>query len=199
MGWGTFFFDYDHDGHQDLFVANGHLMPAIDEAGIGQHYRQPNQLYHNRSNGTFADVSAQAGPGLQALAVSRGAAYGDYDNDGDLDILVANLDTAPALLRNDTQPQGHWLSLRLLADSSNYQAIGARVRLVAQELEQLREVRTGTSFQSQHDLRLHFGLGNHATAQIEIRWPDGTLQQFKDIKANRFYRVNKTENQIIAE
>jgi hypothetical protein len=199
MGWGTFFFDFDHDGHEDLFVANGHLMPAIDQAGVGQQYRQPNQLYHNKGNGKFIDLSTHAGPGLQVVEVSRGAAYGDYDTDGDLDILVANLDAAPTLLRNDSRAQGHWLSLRLRGEGLNLEAIGARVRLTAGDLQQQREVRTGTSFQSQHSLRLHFGLATEQSADIEIRWPDGSEQIYRAIKADAFYTIDKEQHQIIAE
>lgn len=199
MGWGTFFFDFDHDGYEDLFVANGHLMPAIDQAGVGQQYRQPNQLYYNEGNGKFIDVSTDAGPGLQIIEVSRGAAYGDIDSDGDLDILVANLDARPTLLRNDSRSHGHWLSLRLQSSGLNREAIGARVRLTAGDLKQQREVRTGTSFQSQHSLRLHFGLDTEQSADLEIRWPDGLLQHFRAVEADRFYTIDKEQNQIIAE
>jgi len=199
MGWGTFFFDFDHDGYEDLFVANGHLMPAIDQAGVGQQYRQPNQLYHNEGNGKFIEVSHDAGPGLALVEISRGAAYGDFDADGDLDILVANLDAAPSLLRNDSRSQGHWISLHLRGTGSNREAIGARVRLSAGPLQQQREVRTGTSFQSQHSLHLHFGLAAQQSADLEIRWPDGSLQHFKAVKANNFYTIDKEQNRIIAE
>ena len=199
MGWGTFFFDFDRDGYEDLFVANGHLMPAIDQAGVGQQYRQSNQLYHNRRDGTFLDVSSQAGPGLASVEVSRGAAYGDIDVDGDLDIIVANLDAKPTLLRNDSRAQGNWLSLRLLGEGLNREAMGARVRLVTAALTQQREVRSGTSFQAQHDLRLHFGLAQQQSAEVEVRWPDGTQQTYKNVAANHFYTIDKVQNRIRAE
>ncbi len=199
MGWGTFFFDANCDGYEDLFVANGHLMPEIEQAGIAMHYRQQNLLYQNAGNGKFVDVSHSAGPGLRLAEVSRAAAYGDYDNDGDLDILVANLDARPSLLRNDSTPLGHWLSLRLRAEGPNRQSIGARIYVQTDGAVQMREVRTGTSFQSQNDLRQHFGLGHHERADIRVRWPDGSEQRFASVGANRFYTIDKEDAKINVE
>ncbi len=199
MGWGTFFFDMDCDGYEDLFVANGHLMPEIEQAGIAMHYRQPNLLYQNAGNGKFVDVSQRAGSGLHIAEVSRAAAYGDYDNDGDLDILVANLDARPNLLRNDSQPRGNWLSLRLRSKGFNREGIGARIYVQTDSTLQMREVRTGTSFQSQNDLRQHFGLGHHERADLRIRWPDGSEQEFAAVEANDFYTINRENATINAE
>lgn len=199
MGWGTFFFDADCDGYEELFVANGHLMPEIEQAGIAMHYKQPNLLYLNAGDGKFVDVSQRAGPGLDPAEVSRAAAYGDYDNDGDLDILVANLDARPNLLRNDSQSLGHWLSLRLQSNGLNREGIGARVYVQTEGATQMREVRTGTSFQSQNDLRQHFGLGRHQRADLRIRWPDGSEQQFAAVAANRFYTIDREDAKINAE
>ena len=195
MGWGTFFFDYDHDGWQDLFVANGHLMPAIERAGGGLRYRQRNQLYRNLGDGRFREIAN--GPALAAERVSRGAAGGDYDADGDLDILVANLDDAPALLRNDVEDKGHWLLLTLRQRAT--EAIGAHVQVHAGGSYQMREVLTGSSFQAQSDTRLHFGLGPATAADIEITWPEGTRQVFRAVPANHRYVIHRGVNRLISE
>lgn len=199
MGWGTFFFDVDLDGNEDLFVANGHLMPEIEQAGIAMQYRQPNLLYYNGGDGRFIDISQNAGPGLLITEVSRGAAYGDYDNDGDLDILVANLDAAPNLLRNDSQRSGNWLSLQLRASGPNTAGIGARIAVYTDQGMQLREVRTGTSFQAQNDLRQHFGLAQATQADVLVRWPDGTEQRYPAVAANHIYTIAKEQKKITVE
>jgi hypothetical protein len=195
MGWGTFFFDCDHDGWQDLFVANGHLMPAIAGAGSGLSYRQRNQLYRNLGDGRFQEVAPEGG--LAAEEISRGAATGDYDHDGDLDILVANLDAPPTLLRNDTEHQGHWLLLALRQGAT--EAIGARVQITADGRHQLREVQTSSSFQAQSDTRLHFGLGLATTADIEVTWPDGERQVFSAVAADRHYLLRRGADRPITE
>ena len=187
MGWGTLFFDFDHDGWQDLFVANGHLMPAIEEGGGGLRYRQRNQLFRNLGNGGFKDVAT--GASFKAREVSRGAASGDYDQDGDLDLLVANLDARPALLRNDVESKGHWIMLNLRRGKID--AIGTRVLIDAGNHRQIREVQTGSSFQSQSDTRLHFGLGSASIANIEIVWPGGERQLFPSVPADRHYIIHQ--------
>ena len=194
MGWGTFFFDYDHDGWQDLFVANGHLMPAIEQGG-GLRYRQRNQLYRNLGDGRFREIANE--PALAAARVSRGAASGDYDDDGDLDILVANLDDTPALLRNDVEDKGHWLLLTLRQGAT--EAIGAQVRVHAGGRHQMREVLTGSSFQAQSDTRLHFGLGPATAADIEITWPGGEHQVFRAVRADHHYAIHRGINRLISE
>jgi len=195
MGWGTFFFDYDHDGWQDLFVANGHLMPAIERGGGGLRYRQRNQLYRNLDAGRFREIANE--PTLAAERVSRGAACGDYDGDGDLDILVANLDDSPTLLRNDVADKGHWLLLTLRQGAT--EAIGARVRIQAGGLHQMREVLTGSSFQAQSDTRLHFGLGTAAEADIEVIWPSGERQTFQAVPADHHYTIHRGVDRLISE
>lgn len=195
MGWGTFFFDYDHDGWQDLFVANGHLMPAIERGGGGLRYRQRNQLYRNLGDGRFREIAN--GPTLATERVSRGAANGDYDSDGDLDILVANLDDSPALLRNDVEDKGHWLLLTLRQGA--IEAIGTHVRIQAGGRHQMREVLTGSSFQAQSDTRLHFGLGTASEADIEITWPGGERQVFHAVSADHHYVIHRGVNRLISE
>ena len=174
-------------------------MPEIEQAGIAMQYRQPNLLYHNDGQGRFNDISNQAGSGLKVTEVSRAAAYGDYDNDGDLDILVVNLDAAPNLLRNDSQQNGNWLSVSLRSGGSNREGIGARIYLQTENGRQMREVRTGTSFQSQNDLRQHFGLAENPHADIIVRWADATEQHYTSVKANRFYTIFKEDNKITVE
>ena len=195
MGWGTFFFDYDHDGWQDLFVANGHLMPAIERGGGGLRYRQRNQLYRNLSDGRFREIANESA--FAAERVSRGAASGDYDGDGDLDILVSNLDDVPALLRNDVEDKGYWLLLTLRQGVT--EAIGTHVRIQAGGLNQMREVLTGSSFQAQSDTRLHFGLGSATAADIKITWPGGERQVFQAVPADRHYVIHRGVDRLISE
>ncbi|MEE3234259.1 MAG: CRTAC1 family protein [Candidatus Latescibacterota bacterium] len=199
MGWGTFFFDADKDGWEDLFIANGHLMPAIDNAGVSLKYHQRNQLYHNTKNGTFVDISKQLGPGFQSEQVSRGAAFGDYDNDGDLDILISNLDSKPSLLRNETKSNYHWVSIQLRSEGLNTDAIGAKIRVSDGVSSQIREVRTGTSFQAQNDIRQYFGLGTSTKINIEIMWPDGKQSEFKHVGVDRFLTIDHENPSINAE
>ncbi len=200
LSWGTFFFDWDQDGWQDIFIANGHLMPAIDRAGIGISYRQRNQLFRNTGKGRFADVSLEAGPGMAPERVARGAAYADYDHDGDLDVVVANLDDRPALLRNDGGAKGHWLQLRLRGTQSNRDGIGARLSLHSASGRQYRQVCGGSSFQAQHDLRVHFGLGSDTIVEeLEVYWPSGTVQTFKQVRADRAYTLSENQKSSILE
>ena len=199
MGWGTFFFDADKDGWEDLFIANGHLMPEIDKAGVSLKYRQRNQFYHNNSKGKFVDISEELGQALQLERVSRGAAFGDYDNDGDLDVLVANLDSQPSLLRNETRSSNHWLSIYLRSNGLNTDAIGAKIKVTDGVTSQIREVRTGTSFQAQNDIRQYFGLGKSSKVDIEIKWPNGKKNSFEDVEVDRFLTINQENLSINTE
>jgi hypothetical protein len=198
LKWGTFFFDWDQDGWQDIFTACGHLMPAIDRAGIGISYRQRNQLFRNTGQGRFEEVGVQAGLTLEKVA--RAAAYADYDGDGDLDLAVANLDDAPALLRNDGGAKGHWLLLRLRGTLSNRDGIGARVALSSASGTQHRQVCGGSSFQAQNDLRVHFGLGGDAVIdKLEVRWPSGVVQIIEQVPADRGYTLTESRKSSILE
>ena len=186
LSWGTVFFDYDNDGDGDLFVANGHLDDNVELFDTSVTYAQRNQLFRNDGNGRFADVTDSAGPGLALVQVSRGVAVGDYDEDGDLDLVVTNNNQPATLLRNDGGNRHRWLSVKLIGSSGNRDAIGAVVEVVTDGHSQIDEVRSGSSFLSQNDLSLHFGLGTVEKAElVEIRWPGGGVEQLTDVEANQ--------------
>ncbi len=189
VGWGTGFFDYDNDGWLDIFVANGHVHEDMDLLSERVSFGQPNQLFHNEGGAAFAEVSARSGPSFLVARSSRGAAFGDYDDDGDLDIAVVNVGGPAELLRNDGGNREHWLSVYLEGRSSNHSAVGARVRLQAGSLRLVREVRAGSSYTSQNDLRLHFGLGGQTRIDsLEVRWPSGRVETFADLPINSHLR-----------
>ena len=198
LGWGLKFFDYDNDGWLDLLVVNGHVYPQVEGAFPGGEYGQRKLLYRNLHNGTFAEVAAQAGEALLKRRVSRGAAFGDYDEDGDLDLIVNELDGAPTLLRNDGGAQaGHWLKVRLIGTKSNRNAVGARVTLKAGGVTQMDEVRAGDSYLSHSDWRLHFGLSSAKTVdEITIKWPSGATETLTRLAADRVVTVQEGKGMI---
>jgi len=191
VGWGVKFFDYDHDGWLDLFVVNGHVYPQIEGAFPGGQYRQRKLVYRNLGNGAFADVSNALGEALRERRASRGAAFGDYDEDGDVDVVVNDLDGPPMLLRNDGGAQaGNWIKLQLAGTKSNRNAVGAKVELKAGGLTQIDEVHAGDSYISHSDWRLHFGLGKAATVdEITIRWPSGKTEKLTKVAVNRVMKI----------
>ena len=192
VGWGCGFLDFDNDGWADLLLVNGHAFPEVDRLNTKVRYRNPMILYRNNGKGRFDDVSAAAGPALQELHSSRGAAFGDIDNDGSIAVLVNNQNEAPSLLKQSAPGSNHWITIQLTGTKSNRSAIGARVRLKASGKTQVEEVRSGGSYLSQNDLRLHFGLGASKEAdQIEITWPGGTRQTLEHVKADRVARVRE--------
>ncbi|MCY3762341.1 MAG: CRTAC1 family protein [Gemmatimonadetes bacterium] len=190
LGWGTGFVDFDNDGWLDLFVANGHLHPELDRSFLGLFYAQRNLLYHNRG-GRFVEVGAGSGGVWSIEKVSRAAAVGDYDNDGDADLFVMNLNDTPTLLRNDSGGGSGWLGLRLTGTESNRDAIGARVKVRGGGMEQVREVQRGYSFQAQNDPRLLFGLGGGKVGEVEILWPSGRRQLIADPPPGRYLKVRE--------
>jgi len=193
VGWGTKLFDYDNDGWLDLFVCNGHVYPQIEGAYPEGYYRQRKLLYRNLRNGTFAEVAASSGKALLERRASRGAAFGDFDEDGDVDIVVNDLDGPPMLLRNEGGNRaGHWISLLLTGTKSNRNAVGARVRLKVGDLVQVDEVRSGDSYLSHSDWRLHFGLGTAAVVdEIAIQWPSGRTESLRKVKADRVVSITE--------
>jgi hypothetical protein len=186
MGWGTKLLDYDNDGSKDLFVANGHLQDNIHLYNDVMTYAQGNQLFHNKGRGRFVEVTLSSGPGLLSKRVGRGVAFGDYDNDGDTDIFIVNNNQPATLLRNDGGNRNHWLMVKTVGTKSNREGIGARVKVEAGGLTQVAEVRSGSSYLSQNDLRLLFGLGSSAKVdRVEVRWPSGTVETVENVAANQ--------------
>jgi hypothetical protein len=193
VAWGCGFIDFDNDGWPDIFQINGHVYPEIDAHAIGQTYKNPRLVYQNTGYGKFKDVSAALGPGIAERFSSRGAAFGDYDNDGDVDVLVLNMNELPSLLRNDGGNKQNWIKIKLIGTKCNRTAIGARVRVAIGNHSQIDEVHSGSSVMSQGDLRLHFGLGKAQTIDlIEVKWP--TTQ-----KIERFTRVQVNQILIVRE
>ena len=197
LGWATAFMDYDNDGYQDLFVANGHLHENLAELGQEGTYGQRNLLFRNNAaNGTFTEVSETLGPGMKLQDVSRGATFADYDLDGDLDIVVTNSNTAPRLLRNDGGNEKNYLQIRLTATHGSTDAIGARVKLTTGKLTQTREVRSGDGYLSQQNLILHFGIGDYEQVDsIEVLWQSGTKQFIESIPANQMLSLEENRNE----
>jgi tetratricopeptide (TPR) repeat protein len=191
LGWGGGFFDFDNDGDLDLFVAGGHVYPDVERFDPVTSYRQLNRLFENDGTGRYTEV-ADGGPGLAVPGTGRGAAFGDWDDDGDLDVVVVNIDAPPTLLRNDSHDRGTWLKLRLVGRRSNRDGIGARVALTASGRTQVREVRLSAGYASSHDPRLHFGLrGAPAADRIEVRWPSGHVQQVRDLPAGHLVTLDE--------
>jgi hypothetical protein len=192
VGWGDAFVDLDNSGWLDLVLVNGHVYPQVDNARLGTMYKEPKLVFQNQRNGTFKDVSAQAGGALAVPQVSRGLAVGDLFNSGRLDIVVENLTGGPMILEAKSPPENHWVSFQLEGSPSNRLALNARVYVTTGSMRQMDEVRSGGSYLSQSDLRLHFGLGDAAQINsVEVRWPNGATQTFKDVAADRFYRVKQ--------
>ncbi len=197
LGWGTVCVDLDNDGWPDLFVVNGHVYPQVDAFQAGAKYEERKLVFLNKRNGTFEDVSNMLGSGIVMPQASRGAAFGDLDNDGDIDVVVENIDGAPMILRNDGGNQKHWITLELLGSKSNRLAIGAKVKAVAGTVVQVDEVRSGGSYLSQNDFRIHFGLGHATTVdRIGIRWPSGRTENLQNLLADRFYLIKEGEGVV---
>ena len=193
VGWGAGFFDFNNDGWKDLLLVNGHVFPEVESLHIDIHYRDRAILYENLGNGRFRDVSQSAGPALLEKHSSRGAAFGDFDNDGAVEVAINNQNEAPSLLKQAMKPPGHWVILKLAGTRSNRSAIGARVKLVAGGHEQYGEVRSGGSYLSQSDLRLHFGLGGATRVErIEIAWPSGVKQVLTDESCDRVLAITES-------
>jgi hypothetical protein len=193
VGWGCGFLDYDNDGWPDLMQINGHVYPEIAGHDIGQTFKNPRLVYRNMGNGQFKDVSSMMGPGISEHFSSRGAAFGDYDNDGDVDVLVLNMNDLPSLLRNDAGNKQNWVKIKLLGTKCNRTAIGTRVRIVTGDHVQMDEVHSGSSVMSQGDLRLHFGVGKSEVIDlIEVRWPTtAKIDRFSQVKANQILTIRE--------
>ncbi len=186
LGFGVGFFDYNNDGYPDLFVANGHIFEHIKRTTDVVTYPQQNQLFHNNGNGGFTEVSFKSGGYFQRKGVSRGAIFGDYDNDGDLDIVVTQLNQSAELLRNEGGNRRNWVRIKTVGVLSNRDGIGARVTLTVGGHSRVQEVHAGSSYQCSNDPQVFFGLGDHRTIdRLEIRWPSGVVQVLENIPANQ--------------
>ena len=196
LGWATAFIDYDNNGYQDIFVANGHLHENLAELGQEGTYGQRNLLFRNNRDGTFTESSETLGAGMKLEDVSRGATFADYDLDGDIDIVVTNSNTSPRLLRNDGGNRQNWLQIRLVPTNRSANAIGARVKITTGELTQTREVRSGDGYLSQRDLTLHFGIGGYEHVDsIVVRWQNGMEQLIKGVAANQVLSLEENGNE----
>ena len=196
-GFGTRFLDYDNDGAVDLFVANGHVLDNVQRYHADTRYTEPKLMFRNVGNGVFDNVSTQLGDAFLLPRVSRGVAVCDYDNDGDLDILVNNNGGNPQLLRNDGGNGNHWLEILLVGTKSNRDGVGARVKLTAGDLVLYEQRKGGMSYQSAQDPRLHFGVGARKTINnIEIRWPSGAVTRLSDVAADQIITVEEGKGRI---
>jgi hypothetical protein len=198
--WGTAFVDLDNDGWLDLITVTGHVYPQMDLLPSDPGYRQPELLSMNQADGTFCDASDEAGPALKEKRVARGLAVGDLFNDGNMDVVINDLDGSPMILRNKGIPGRHWVSFELAGTKSNRLALNARIKIVAGGMTQTDEVHSGGSYLSQNDLRVHFGLGTAAKIDsVEIHWPSGAVDKIGSLAADRFYAVQEGHGIVPAE
>ena len=192
LGWGALFVDYDNNGYRDLFTANGHVYPEVAARTKDLAYLQICLLFENGGNGKFREIGERVGLSELPPRLHRGAAYSDYDNDGDLDIFVVNQDDRPTLLRNEGGNRNHWISVRTIGTQSNRDGIGAKIKIRAGNLSQTDQVRSASSYLSQNDRRVHFGLRSHSMVdELEIRWPSGKVEKFARLPADRVVTVKE--------
>jgi hypothetical protein len=192
LGFGVGLFDYDNDGWKDIFIANGHVYSQLAARKLHLTYKQPSLLYRNLRNGRFEDVSSVAGGAIVTPRVGRGCAFGDLDNDGDIDIVINNLDGPPTILRNDGGNKSNWLMLKCLGTRSNRSAVGTRARITVEGRSHIDEVMSGSSYYSQNDLRLHFGLGDATRVDaLELLWPSGLKESFQNLEPNQLLVIQE--------
>jgi hypothetical protein len=199
VGWGAGIVDLDNDGLPDLFLVTGNVFPELEKPLPAYPYRTPRVVFRNLGNGKFEELIAEAGPGIAAVHSSRGCAFGDFDNDGDIDVLVMNMNELPSLLRNDVSGSGHWIKVKLIGTKSNRSAIGARVTVHYGSKVQAQEVLSQASFYSVNDRRLHFGLGAVEQVDIDVRWPNGGIERFTAVKANHLITIREGEGIVTTE
>ncbi|MBM3802509.1 MAG: CRTAC1 family protein [Acidimicrobiia bacterium] len=192
VGWGTAFLDLDHDGWKDIVHANGHIYPFLIGSRWSESYYQPTSLYLNQKDGTFLDVGKLAGRDLQKEGLGRGLAFADFDNDGDLDFIIANLNSSPRLMRHEGMAERHWAMFKALGVKSNRDGIGARITVVTGSLRQIGEIKRTVGIYSASDPRAHFGLGQASEIdRVRVEWPSGTVQEFSHVAADRHYLIDE--------
>ncbi len=185
LGWGTMFVDVDNDGWPDLLLVNGHVYPEVDKQHLGSDYQEPRILYHNKGNGSFEDISADAGPGITTAKSGRGLAIGDLWNDGRVSAVVSNMNAPVSLLVNQVKSGNHWIAFKAAGTKSNRDGIGAKIRVKAGDRILVDEVRSGSSYDSNNDMRVHFGLGrNESVEWVEVRWPSGLTEKFTGLRVD---------------
>jgi hypothetical protein len=209
LGWGAMFFDFDNDGWPDLLLVNGHVYPEVDSQHLGSTFQEPRILYHNNGNATFTDISADAGPGITAVNSSRGLAIGDLWNDGRLSAVISNMNAPPSLLVNDVRTSNHWIAFHLVGNSfastpatphfkTNRDAISARITMKAGSRLFVDEVRSGSSYDSNSDMRVHFGLGAATKLDsIQIRWPSGLVETFDNLKVDKIHTLKEGTGAVV--
>jgi hypothetical protein len=192
LGWGVMFIDVDNDGWPDLLLVNGHVYPEVDSQHLGSNFQEPKILYHNNGNGTFTDISASAGPAITAVSSSRGLAVGDLWNDGRMSAVISNMNAPPMLMVNDLRNGNHWIAFRAIGTKSNRDGIGAKISVKAGARILVDEVRSGSSYISNSDMRVHFGIG--AAAKIDwaqVRWPSGLVERLENLSVDSINTVKE--------
>jgi hypothetical protein len=186
------FLDVDNDGWPDLLLVNGHVYPEVDSQHLGSNFQEPKILYHNNGNGTFTDISANAGPGITAVSSARGLAVGDLWNDGRMSAVISNMNAPPMLLVNDVRNGNHWIAFRAVGSKSNRDGIGAKITVKAGARTLVDEVRSGSSYVSNGDMRVHFGLGSAAKIDwVQVRWPSGLVERFENLPVDAIHRLKE--------
>src|SRR6267142_776783 len=192
LGWGVMFADVDNDGWPDLLLVNGHVYPEVDSQHLGSNFKEPNILYHNNGNGTFTDISADAGPGITAVSSARGLAVGDLWNDGRMSAVISNMNAPPMLLVNDLRNGNHWIAFRTIGSKSNRDGIGAKITVKAGTRTLVDEVRSGSSYISNSDMRVHFGLGSAVKIEwVQVRWPTGLVERFENLPVDSIHKLKE--------
>jgi hypothetical protein len=197
LGWGCGFVDFDNDGWLDIFLVNGHVYPEVEKLTTEAGYPQRKVLYQNQRDGSFKDIAEKVGGPLVEPTASRGCAFGDFDNDGDIDVIINPVNDFPVLLRTDSAANNNWISIKLIGAKSNRDGVGARIKVIAGDRTQIGEVRSGGSYYSQNDMRVHFGLGKATKARtIEARWPSGAVDTLNDVAAGQVVFIKEGAGQI---
>jgi len=192
LGWGVMFLDVDNDGWPDLVLVNGHVYPEVDSQHLGSNFKEPKILYHNNGNGTFTDISADGGPGITAVSSARGLAVGDLWNDGRMSAVISNMNAPPMLLVNDLRNGNHWIAFRTIGSKSNRDGIGAKITVKAGTRTLVDEVRSGSSYISNSDMRVHFGLGSAVKIEwVQVRWPTGLVERFENLPVDSIHKLKE--------